>query len=370
MSYEPLDPARTDPPIYVEAAPTDDSGTADWAEPVVTRPEHRECPHRLYFRDLNPKGRLAVLGGRFAIWSAWLVIVLGTVFGIGGLLGGLDTRDVALAIGSLLMVCSGVLQAVGAIGLALTWRRPHRPSDVVIGLAAVGYLLFVIVVGMILAATQLIGFAFALAPFAFVLWQLISFRGTLYWRGTCQVYPGFPPGINALLSNPGLSPAKPDPNKFSIETCPHRLEFRQLRGSAQVMSIANAILLGAYMFVVLMLTAALLVVDNEREAAATVMALLLPLANLPAFHEVNLRGKRYHRAPLTVSIGAFVGYATTLTTAVLIWPGPDIRIPIGAMLLAAYWAYSAAVAMKILPPRSVCASLREPPPAIQRMLKA
>lgn len=367
MSYEPLEAPRTDPLITVEAAPTDDSAAAEWTEPVVTRPEHHQCQHRLYFHDLNAKGRLAFAGGRAAIWSSWPVIVFGAIFGLGGLIGGVANDNTMLAVGGLLMVCSAVLQVVGAVGLALTWKRPHRPNDVVIGFAAIGYLLFLIVVGMILAATKLVGFAFALVPFAFVLWQLISFRVNLYWSGTCRTYPGFPPAIRALLKrDPGPFAVIPAPARFRVADCPHRLEFRKLRGRFQVATLMNTVLLYGYLVAMLVMVSSRRVVDGgEGDAIGVLVMLLLVLSNLFGVQEIKVRSKRYHRASTSLYIGAFFGYA--MTVVIGIWLGGPASFI--AMALAAYWAFAAAYVMKVLPPRSECASLREPPPAVQKMLR-
>ncbi|MDA1360503.1 hypothetical protein O1R50_12770 [Glycomyces luteolus] len=373
MSYEPLEPPRSDPPITVEPAPTDDS-TAAWTEPVLTETERHHCPHRVRFGNFNAKGRFAFAGNVVAIWSSWLGIMFGTFFGLAGLAVGFENSDLFPAVAGLLLVGSGVLQAVGAIGLALAWKRLHRPSDIVIGLAAIGFLVFLAAVAMMLVSTRsfgsaLVPCALAAMSFAFVLRQLLSFRDTLYKRGTCQTHPGFSPAFRALLRNdPGPLAVMPEPVRCRVADCPHRFEFGDLRVRYQAVAIANTALLVAYLLTLLVMMAVL----SSRRAAADgveamplVLMLLFAMLNMLSFREINVRSKRFHRASMRLYVGAFAGYA--FTVAIGMWLGGPVSFI--AVALAVYWAFSAAYALKVLPPRSECASLRELPPSVQKVLK-
>ncbi|WP_205324086.1 hypothetical protein [Glycomyces sp. YM15] len=327
------------------------------------------------FGNLNAKGRLAFAGGVVAIWSSWLGIMFGTFFGLVGLSVGFETNDLFPAVAGLLLVCSAVLQAVGAVGLALAWKRLHRPSDIVIGLAAIGFLVFLGALAMMLVSTRsfgsgLVPFALAAMSFAFVLRQLISFRSMLYRRDTCHIHPGFSPAIRALLRNdPGPLAAMPEPARFRVGDCPHRIQFGDLRVRYRVVAIANTVLLMAYLLTLLVLMAVLSSrspATDGVEAMPPVLMLLFAMLNMLSFWEINVRSKRFHRASIRLYVGAFAGYALTVTIGM--WLGGLVSFI--AVALAIYWAFSAAYALKVLPPHSACASMRELPPAIQKMLRA
>lgn len=380
MSCEPLEPPRSDPPITVEAAPIPDAAAPDWTEPVLTGTARDRCRHRVRFHDLNEQGRGRAGLAFAAISLTWGVITIGAIVGLAIVPEGVENADRLLTLGGLILVCSALLQAVGAVGLGSVLRRLHRPGDIVIGLAAAGYLLFLLVLVLLLTAVEPAYYFLVIVaalPFAAVLWQLIALRNTLYGRGTCRTHPGFPPAIRALLKHdPGPFAVMPEPTRFRVADCPHRLEFGRLRRRYQVMSLVNTALLLGYLGAMLVLMAAL-VARREfaaggpgYEATALALAVLLPLINLPAFQEVNVRSQRYHRAPFGLYIGAFIGYALSAATGIwgaIVLGGPMSLIPTA---LAAYWAFSAVVAMTGLPPRSECGSLREPPLVIRKMLKA
>ncbi|MEU5155548.1 hypothetical protein [Glycomyces sp. NPDC021274] len=372
----PAEPPRADPQIFVEAAPIPGASAPGWAEPVVTRTKRHRCPHWVRFADLNAKGRGRRALSVLAVWSSWAVIAFGLFAGLAGVFAAFEKGAEPVAFGGLTMACGAVLQAVSTVALAWAWRRLHRPKDFVIGLAASGFLLHLIGLGVFLTIVDshhavLVA---AAVPYALVLWQLVAFRNMLYPRDTCRTHPGLPPAILALLKDdPVLHAASQGSPQFRVADCPHRLEFRSLRGGYRVMAVVNTVLLMGYVGSLLNLMADMLALSEfapEREDGALAFVLVLALGNLCSLAEMHARSTRFHRAPLHIAIGAFIGYAATFAAG--IWAWGDVATPalLATLALAAYWASSAAYAMKHLPPRSECASLREPPPVIQKMLRA
>jgi hypothetical protein len=373
MAYEPLESSRADSLITVEPAPAADTG-ADWKAPVLTQTERHRCPHRLRFRDLNGKGRVKAAAAFVLIVLSWTVIAVISFFGAVAIGVGFGESRAVIAVSGLLLSCSAVLQPFGLIALARVWKRPHRPNDVVIGLAVVGFVLYLVALVLLLPSGGIIVPALGAVPLALVLRQLISFRGSLYGRDSCRTHPVFPPAILALLTHdPGpLEAVKPEPGRFRVRDCPHRIGFGELRVRYRVASVVNSLLLAAYVAMVIILWAEVLasasVAVGGSAFTADVFGFLVPLGNLCSLMEILARSKRYHRASPFVSVGAFVGYGSTLAAG--LWLGLSMPVSLVVIALTAYWAYSAAYAMRHLPPRSECASLSEPPLVIQRMRKA
>jgi hypothetical protein len=363
----PAEPPRADPQIFVEAVPN--AGAEGWTEPVLTRTERHRCPHWVRYADLNAKGRIRRMLAALAIWMSWAVIVTGLFVGLASVAEGLEADGELAAIGGLAIIGGLVVQAVSTVSLTMVWRRMHPPSDLTIVLGVNGYLLLLIGLGLFLAIADSLFPVAAVAamPYAYILGQLIAFRNELYPRETCRTYPGLPPAIHALLKDQYRTGSA----RFQAADCPHRVEFSALRPRYRVASVVNFFLCLGYYGVVGFLWLAQWsppVSFSGDEAVGHVLVVLLPVGNLFALGELHARSKRYHRAGETVYIGAFVGYATTLAAG--LWAGLGMYTSLVVIALTIYWAYSAAYAMKHLPPRSECASMTEPPPAIQKMLKA
>ncbi|MDN3241106.1 hypothetical protein [Glycomyces tritici] len=361
----PVEPPRADPQISVEAAPVPSAGTPGWAEPVMTRTERRKCPHWVRFADLNTKGRTRRALAVLAIWTSWAVVVIGLFAGLAGMTAGIEKGAQLPAIGGLALACGAVLQAVSAVALASAWRRLHRPKDLVIGLAVSGFLVHLLGLALFLTIvdSKHLLLAVAAVPYALVLWQLIAFRNSLYARGTCRTHPGLPPAIRALL--------KDETARFRIADCPHQIAFGDLRVRYRVLSVANTFLLIGYIAAVLLLWSVPVSPPFSFEGDEFVLialGILLPVGNLFSLSEIWTHSKRYHRVSPGMYVGAFTGYAMTLLAG--LWAGLSMHLSLAVIVLTIYWASSAAYAMKHLPPRSECASLREPPPVVQRMLKA
>lgn len=389
MSYETLEPPRSDgpveaalpggpaetpradPQIFVEAAPIPSAAAPGWAEPVVTRTKRHRCPHWVRFADLNAKGRSRRALSVLAVWSSWAVIAVGLFAGLAGVFAAFEKGAEPVAFGGLTMACGAVLQAVSTVALAWAWRRLHRPKDFVIGLAASGFLLHLIGLGVFLTIVDshhavLVA---AAVPYALVLWQLVAFRNALYPRDTCRTHPGLPPAIRALLRHDPES-VDPGATRYRTADCPHRLRFGDLKGRYQAMTLFSTVLVLAYLVALLVMMA---LVSSRRAASGGVepmpliVMLLFAMLNMVCLQEISVRSKRFHRVPTPLFIGALAGYA--FTVAVCMWTGGG-PVAFATMALAAYWALVAVYAMKHLPPRSECASRPELPPVIQKMLKA
>jgi hypothetical protein len=370
-SMDRAESGRQEPPVTVEAA-EGAFGSPDWAGSVVTRTDRRPCAHRLWFRHLNTGGRVRRVGGVVALAASWTVIGFGLIVALVLLLLG----DRAAAFIGLLVGVGTALLAFGAVALASAWRRPHRPHDAAIVAASVGFLMFLIAVALFVIVARLYAAPLLAVPFAVVLWQLFWFRQVLYGRDSCRTYPGYAPAVRAMLRHdPGPYAVLPEPDRFRLERCPHRLQFGELRRAAQVMSVVNTVLLLAY-FAALLWLMFVLVSRPEfgragpgHEAVAFLAAGTVMMLNMPGFLELKVRSQRYHRAAVGWYPAAFTGYA--LTAAVGFWSAVVLGGPatLVVTLLAAYWAYSAWVALTRLPPRSACGAMQAPPPVVQKMLK-
>jgi hypothetical protein len=357
MEYEPPERARFDPPITVESAMSVDTDASEWTEPVAKRPERHRCTHGLRFSDLNARGRTTAVGLIAVIAASWALIVLGFLVGLGLIAAGFADGDQRLAVVGLLLACGTALQSFGVVALASACRRPHRPHDVAIALAAVGLLVFLIALVMLVAIADMVAAPALAVPFAAVLVHLFRFQSALYGRDTCRTHPGHAPAVRELLAHdPG--PAIVAPERFRVRDCPHRLKFGMLRRRSQVMLIVNTVLVYVYFALLLWMISL-----NE---------LLVPalLSGLIGIVELSARSQRYHRASTWVYVCAFAGYA--LAGAAGVWAAVTFGEPLlfAVPVLAAYWCFSAWFALTQLTPRSACRSMMEPPPAIRRMLKA
>ncbi|MEV3935396.1 hypothetical protein AB0K52_05370 [Glycomyces sp. NPDC049804] len=374
MAYETPEPPlpdavpdapRADPQVTVEAAPV--VAASGWAALAPTGTERHRCLHRVRFADLNAKGRAKRALSAVALWSGGAVTAIGLFFGLICIGAGVQGEVGLLVAAGLTLVCGLVLQAVGAVALAVVWRRLHRPSDPVIGLAAAGFVLLAVSLAlfMVLAESGQGFLALVAVPYAWILWQLVAFRRSLYPRGSCRTHPGLAPAVLALLRDERVP-------RFRVADCPHRFGFGELRVRYRVAAVVNSLLLTGYVAMVFILWAEVLVAASLAVGgsgfAAVVIALLVPLGNLFSFGEILARAKRYHRASRAVCVGAFAGYGSTVAAG--LWLELGMPVSLAVIALTAYWAYSAAFAMRHLPPRSECASLSEPPPVVQRMLKA
>jgi hypothetical protein len=376
MTSDAPEPDRHVPPVSVEAAEEGAAGDPAWAGSVVMRTERHRCGHRLWFQHLNTAGRVRAVGGMAALAVSWTVIVFGCLVGIGLAIDGTVHGSPRSGLIGLLLVVGTVLQLFGAVAFASVWRRPHRPHDAVLVAAAVGFLVFLTAAVLLVVVADLYVAPLFAVPFAVVLWQLFWFRQVLYGRGSCRSFPGYAPAVRAMLEHdPGPYAVLPEPVRFRLEQCPHRLPFGELRRSAQVMSVVNTVLLLAY-FAVLLWLMFVLVSRPEfgragpgHEAVAYLAAGTIMLLNMPGFQELKARSQRYHRAAVGFYPAAFAGYA--LTAAVGFWSAVVLGGPatLVVTLLAAYWAYSAWVALTRLPPRSACGAMQAPPPVVQKMLK-
>jgi hypothetical protein len=376
MEFDATQPGHNEPSVTVEPASGGAAGDPDWARPVVTRTEHHQCGHRLWFQHLNTGGRVRAVGGVVALAVSWTVLVFAFIVGLTLLIEGAVDGVQMLALIGLLLVVGAALQLFGAVAIASVWRRPHRPHDAVIVTAAVGFLVFVTATVLLVVFADIHAAPLFAVPLAAVLWQLFWFRQVLYGRGTCRTYPGYAPAVRAMLEHdPGPYTVLPEPDRFRLETCPHKLEYAELRRSAQIMSTVNTILVWAY-FVVLLWLMFVLVARPEfgragpaHEAVAYLAAGTIMLLNIPGMQELKARSQRYHRAAIALYVAAFTGYA--LTAAVGFWCAVILDDPatLVVTLLAAYWAYSAWIAVTGLPSRSACRAMQAPPPVIQKLLK-
>jgi hypothetical protein len=384
MSYETLEPPPSgspaghppaerpaellpgDPQISVEAA--SDAPVSGWAEPILTKTERSRCTHWVRYADLNAKGRARRALSVTAFWSCWVVVPVGLFVGVMAFAEGIDSESGLVALVGLALSWGFALQAVSAVALALTWRRLHRPKYFVVGIAASGYTALLLGLGLSMAivGSHHAMLVAAALPYGWMLWQLIEFRKTLYRRDTCRSYPWLPPAIVAMLKSPAASGAK----RFRAADCPHRLEFGALRVRYRLVGVANTLLFLVYFAVVGLLWA----MDPDPPFAfdgnwvvTAVLGLLFPVGNLLAVSEIYAHSSRYHRSPTVLYVGAFIGYATTV--AVSFWVGLGVIGSLPVIALTTYWAWASVYSMKHLPPRSECANLREPPPAIKRMLR-
>lgn len=370
MEYESPELVRNEPAITVEAASGDAAFASDWTGAVGTPAHH--CPHRLRFQDLNANGRRQARISRLAIASSWMVIGFGLLLGLMLVTTGFTDGDQLAALVGLLLLCGMVLQSLGAVALALTWRRLHRPRNATIGAAAVGLLGVFVAAVLLFLFTELDAALLLTVPPAVVLWQLFQFRARLYDRETCRAYPWHAPAVRAMLEHdPSPYAVVPGPYRFRVKDCPHKLELRALRRRYQVLSIVNTLLLILYVAGQVILVADLFALNEFGGVwvGYDVMALaLLPLIRI-AYQEVAVRSRRYHRAPVWLSVGAFAAHGLTAAASVCAAVVLGDLLMLATAGLAAYGCYWTAVAMTRLPSRAECRSLREPPPIVQKMLK-
>jgi hypothetical protein len=378
MNDHTPDLLRRDPHISVEAAEPETVPATGWVAPARrTLPApvpNAYCHHHIRFRHLRARGWLQFIGAIAALTANWLVVSIGVVAGTVALVLALFDGTGSLVFVAFLLAFGAALMAVGNVALAVTWGRFHRPSDTVIVLDSIGFLLFSCGIVLFAARSGVPVLALLAVPGAVVTAMLWRFRSVLYHRSSCADYPWFPPSVLAILREHRVETVDVAAESW-IEACTHVVRFRDLRPRHRIAGIGFSMLYVVYLLAFAVELIALLglwagsfITGREAVALTVVAVVSLPLV-IVGLVEYFARAKRLHRAPTPVYVLAISGFVGSAALAAWMAMITHDLLFYGFAALAVVPVLSATSAARSLTRRSECRSNPGLPPKIQEMLK-
>ncbi|THV21685.1 hypothetical protein [Glycomyces paridis] len=213
MHIEPLEPARTEPRITVEAAPAEADGGVGARSAREGRPTRSLCPHRIRLRDLRA-GPVAVFAVAAPLVFAAMAVAAATLL-IAAVLGalGVDRSEPAMLVAAVFLAALAAQFALGAAACVRAWRRLHRPGVLGCVLTTVAAGVFPLIVGVVAAGNGWAWLTLVVVPPLATMTVLWYLRSATLDRATCVQYPWPPPRLQSLL--------KPRPPAAQEERSPY-----------------------------------------------------------------------------------------------------------------------------------------------------
>ncbi|MFG3341701.1 hypothetical protein [Glycomyces sp. NPDC048151] len=201
MDRDPLEAARPDPLITVEAAPPDAGEDAGWIRGrraaefrapsrLVVAPG--ECPHRVRVRDLQGPTQIAFVLAAVPVFGSALMSLGSLLFG-GVMVGmGVDGPDATMIVVGAVMAFLAAVLLFGAVVCVRVWRGLHRPGLAVCVSSTAAPPLILVFVALLAFGGGQPWLMLLVAPPVGPMIVLWYFRAVLHPRETCADYPWLP----------------------------------------------------------------------------------------------------------------------------------------------------------------------------------